>query len=253
MTPRCGVRVVNGHASTRGVAADSRRTSDDLPAEGKPTSPTSAMRRSSRRSIDSSTFSPRSANDGHAPEAVRERAVPPPTTATGGDDDAAAGVERSASAAPSDVAHDRPERDADDAVLAARAGPALAAPVPAAAGPEVRRTVEVDERGHVRVGDEHDRAALAAVTTVRTAERHVGLAAERDHPEPPSPARTCTVHSSTNEAAFTVAPQCRVAADGSLGKCDGRPAGRPDAVKPDGSGLRRLDARERAVLRACGS
>jgi hypothetical protein len=64
ITPRCGVRVVNGHASTRGLAADSRPTSEDFPADGNPTSPTSAMSFSSSRSERSWTFSPCSAKRG---------------------------------------------------------------------------------------------------------------------------------------------------------------------------------------------
>jgi hypothetical protein len=64
ISPRWGVRVVNGQASTRGVAADRRPTSEDLPAEGKPTRPTSAMSLSSSRSDRSVTCSPCSANIG---------------------------------------------------------------------------------------------------------------------------------------------------------------------------------------------
>ncbi len=64
ITPRWGVRVVKGHASMRGRAAETRAISDDLPADGKPTSPTSAITFSSSRSETSGTCSPCSAKRG---------------------------------------------------------------------------------------------------------------------------------------------------------------------------------------------
>mmetsp|Transcript_19704 Transcript_19704/g.50061 ORF Transcript_19704/g.50061 Transcript_19704/m.50061 type:complete len:279 (+) Transcript_19704:788-1624(+) len=47
-TPRLGMRVVKGYGATSGAARVSALSSDDLPALGKPTMPTSATTRSSR-------------------------------------------------------------------------------------------------------------------------------------------------------------------------------------------------------------
>ena len=58
MTPICGWRVVKGYAATFGRALVMRVVSEDLPALGKPTRPTSAMLFSSSRNSPISPGSP---------------------------------------------------------------------------------------------------------------------------------------------------------------------------------------------------
>ena len=52
-------------------------------------------------------------------------------------------------------------------------------PGPPLRGDRVRAVVEVEQRVHAGVDDEHDVAAPAAVAAVRAAERHELLAAHR--------------------------------------------------------------------------
>ena len=60
-TPGCGCSVVNGYAATSGSAREIARSSDGLPAFGKPTRPTSATNFSARRSVTASPAEPSSA------------------------------------------------------------------------------------------------------------------------------------------------------------------------------------------------
>src|SRR5581483_11073443 len=64
ITPSSGTSVVKGYAPTLGCAAVSEASSDDLPAFGAPTRPTSAMSFRSRVTVSSSPFSPGSAWSG---------------------------------------------------------------------------------------------------------------------------------------------------------------------------------------------
>jgi hypothetical protein len=87
--------------------------------------------------------------------------------------------------------------------------------------------MQVDERGDVRVGEEDDGAAITTVTTVRTAERDVGLAAIRD-------GSCATVPAADMDRALVdergrvhgLAPGC-IGDRGREKKCDGRPRGPP--------------------------
>jgi hypothetical protein len=56
--------------------------------------------------------------------------------------------------------------------------------VPAAAGLVASLVVEVEQGAEVRVRDQHDAAAVAAVAAIRSSARHMLLTAERDTPVP---------------------------------------------------------------------
>src|SRR5262249_43137031 len=71
-------------------------------------------------------------------------------------------------------------RDLDRQVLAILAGRGLAAPLPALPGAEHFLGLEVEQRPLVRVDQENDAAALAAVAAVRAALRDVLLAPKRN-------------------------------------------------------------------------
>jgi hypothetical protein len=83
--------------------------------------------------------------------------------------------------------------------------------------------VEVDERGHVRVGDEYHGTAISAITTIRTTERDVGLPTERDHAG--ATVTTTDVHGAlVDERGGVHGDSCAVIR---RRKCDGRPDGPP--------------------------
>src|SRR3546814_10355287 len=67
----------------------------------------------------------------------------------------------------------RAERNADVDVITCRAGAVRALAIDAARGLEQPRVAKVGEGIQVGVGDRPDAAAVAAVTAVRTTERHV--------------------------------------------------------------------------------
>ncbi len=78
------------------------------------------------------------------------------------------------------VEHLRAERDVDDRVLAATAGLAPALAVHAALAAQMPAEAEGREVAHVRIGQQHDIAAVAAVAAVRAALGHELLAPEGD-------------------------------------------------------------------------
>ena len=173
----------------RGRAADQREISDDLPADGNPTSPTSAMTFSSRRSECSSTCSPRSWNRGTRRCRLAKAALPAsPAPARG---------HRHALVVAHEVGHHRAgvavadhgaDRHRQDRVLPLGAGLEHPLAVAAVLAPLVRVAVQVQQRGQALVGLEHDVAAAPAVTAVGTAAGHVGLAAEGGHAVAPAAA-----------------------------------------------------------------
>ena len=89
-----------------------RRRSEDLPAFGSPASAASATSFSRRSSAQLSPGRPVSAKRGACRVGVANRALPRPPHPPRRDDDAQAGCARSATSAPSSVAHLRPDRDA---------------------------------------------------------------------------------------------------------------------------------------------
>ena len=89
------------------------------------------------------------------------------------------------------VEHLRADRDGEDGVLAARAVREPAAAGAAAPGAKLLVRPEPGEVAPLRVGDEHDVAALAAVAAVGAALRHVLLAPEVDRPVAAAPGERC--------------------------------------------------------------
>ena len=111
----------------------------------------------------------------------REAPVAPPAATAAGDHDARPGVrevgDRHLAARVVDL---RAERHVHDRVLAAPAGLAAALAVHAALAAQVPAEAERREVAHVGIGEQHDVAAVAAVTAVGAALRHELLAPERD-------------------------------------------------------------------------
>ena len=110
----------------------------------------------------------------------REAAVAATAAAAARDHDPCAGVreigDRHLAAGVVDL---RAERHVDDRVLAVPAGLAAALAVHAALAAQVPAEAERREVAHVRVGEQHDVAAVAAVAAVGPALRHELLAPER--------------------------------------------------------------------------
>ena len=94
----------------------------------------------------------------------------------------------------------RADRHLELDVVAVLAGAVRALAVRAAAGVEDFLEAEIEEGVEVGVGDEVDRAAVAAVAAARAAARDELLAAEAMAPRPPWPAATWMSTSSTNTA-----------------------------------------------------
>ena len=180
MTPRFGSRVVNGYGAIFGRAAVRAARSVDLPAFGRPTSPTSAIRRSSSRSQRSSPGSPFWACLGVRWVAVAKWTLPRPPRpprATVADWPVATRSARSSPVAssstpvPGGTARTRSSPD-----LPWRLAPRPLAP---GLGPEVVLVAEVEERRQAGIDPQHDAAAPAAVAAVGAAPRDVRLAPKR--------------------------------------------------------------------------
>src|SRR3954470_4577246 len=77
-TPRFGTSVVNGWSAIFGRAADIAEISEDLPADGKPTRPTSATLLSSMTASNASPGSPSRANPGALRRGLASAALPRP-------------------------------------------------------------------------------------------------------------------------------------------------------------------------------
>ena len=153
--------------------------SEDLPALGKPTRPTSATLFSSRTTSWVSPGSPSSANPGALRRVEASAALPSPPRPPWAATNRLPAPVRSASTSPSAPSDDRAVRYAQFEVGAVGAVAVAARALLAVAGALVRVVVEVEQGVHVLVDDEHDIAAAAAVTAVRAAERLELLAVDR--------------------------------------------------------------------------
>ena len=155
-----------------------RDSSDDLPAFGRPTSPTSASSLRWSSTAPSSPGSPRSASRGACRTDDLKRVLPRPPAPPRGDRDLLAGPhEVVARAVP---ARDlRAGRHGDHERLAVGAVALGALAVAAALGAEVRAAAEALQVAQVVVAAQHDVAAAAAVAAVGPALGHVRLAPER--------------------------------------------------------------------------
>ena len=98
------------------------------------------------------------------------------------DDDARVGVREVGHEPALGVEHLRADRDRHDRVVPARAVRQTPAAAAAAAPAQLLIGPDAGQVAPARIGDEHDVAAGTAVTAVRTALRHVFLAAEMDRP-----------------------------------------------------------------------
>ena len=181
ITPRFGSRVVKGYGAIFGRARVKAASSDDLPAFGRPTSPTSARSFSLRSSQRSSPGRPLLGEARRLPRRALEAGVAAAAVAAAGDDQLLALDREVADQAPSVVAHlgARPA-PGRGRLRRWRRGGARRCPCPPAAARTWGRVVEGVEVAHLARGDEHDVAAASAVTAVGSAARDVLLAAEAD-------------------------------------------------------------------------
>jgi hypothetical protein len=162
-------------------AADRRETSVDLPAFGNPTTPTSARRRSSRRSVRSSPASPGSARRGARFVEVAKRALPRTAPAAARHLEAlplAVRSPRSTPACGSWIVVPTGTRRTRSVAARAVAVGALAV-TPARRG-VVAAIAEVEEGAEAFVGLDDHRAAAASVPPVGPAPGDVLLTAEAD-------------------------------------------------------------------------
>src|SRR5690606_662701 len=161
-TPRLGINVVNGYSAIFGRAADSTEISEDLPAEGKPSRPTSATDFSSSTRSSSSPGSPSRAKPGALRALDASAALPrpprPPRAAT----NVVPAPTRSASTSPSGVRTTVPS-----GTDSTRSSPAALA----VRRPSVGAVVEVQQGVHPGVDDQFDVTPATAVATVRPTER----------------------------------------------------------------------------------
>ena len=156
--------------------------SDDLPALGKPTRPTSATDLSSSTTSRSSPGSPSSANPGALRRVDDERGIAQPAPSALGGDEPRAGADQVGEHLAVAVDDDRPVGHAQLEIGAVGAVAVAARAALAVAGALVRVVVEVEQGVHVRVDDERHVAAAAAVAAVRAAERLELLAVDGRDP-----------------------------------------------------------------------
>ena len=157
-----------------------RRGASTCRRSGSPTSPTSAIRRSSSRSSFSSPGSPRWACLGAWWVAVAKWVLPRPPRPPLATMTSWPTATRSAiSAAGREVDHGRPGRDGEEQVVTGLAVALLALAAAARRRPEVVLVAEVVERRLAGIDPQVDRAAASAVAAVGSAARHVGLPAHR--------------------------------------------------------------------------
>src|SRR3954447_81386 len=165
---------------------------DDLPADGNPTRPTSAMLLSSTTASNASPSSPSSAKPGALRRALASAALPSPPLPPLARTTRVPAPIRSAMTRPSGVLTTGPAGTretfapplAPAAVLAPGAVPVAALARLAVTGLLVRAVVEVQQRVHARIHLEDDVAPVATVAAVGTAERLVLLAVHRGDPVP---------------------------------------------------------------------
>ena len=111
---------------------------------------------------------------------VREGRVAESADAAGRGDEAHARLDHVDERLAGLVLDDGADRHRELEVLAGGAGAVVAHPEPAVAGRAVRRVVVRQQRRDLRIGDEHDVAAVAAVAAIRTGERLELLALHGD-------------------------------------------------------------------------
>ena len=153
-TPSTGSSVVNGYDATFGAARVRRANSEDLPAFGSPTRPTSASSRRRSSSHPASPASPRSAKRGAWRVGVVKRLFPRPPAAAARDEHALA------------VAQQLPATTRQIVVLAGAARRAFA-PTPASAGATTSlATATATAQAHgprARRHSHHERLAVGPV------------------------------------------------------------------------------------------
>src|ERR1700748_1835783 len=150
--------------------------SEDLPALGKPTSPTSATVFSSRMRSRCSPGSPLSANPGALRRGLARAALPrPPPPPAGRRDEPGADPDQVGENLTVRGLDLGPVRHRDDQVGGVGAGPVRALSLPAVAGPSNRPAVEVEQGGRAGLYLEDHVTAAAAVAARRAAQRPVLL------------------------------------------------------------------------------
>ena len=171
--------MVKGYAATFGCARVSRARSEDLPALGSPTRPTSARSFRCSSTAPSSPGTPALGEPGRLADGRLEARVAPPAAAAARDRDLLARADE-VEARPVPARHLRAGRHGHDERVAVAAVALGALAVPAPLGAEVDAAPEALEVAQVVVAAQEDVAAAAAVAAVRAALGHVRLAPERE-------------------------------------------------------------------------